>query len=123
MQKEREIPKDRPGWAGNDRPNLSSSLTRLLLNYSAGDSGAGVAGGVGLVVVGLGVNHQSRSALVKQRVRTVAEGDVFGHDRRVGVAHLVHIEVQQVAGMRPHGVVLPVHLALGTLGTQSIESA
>src|SRR6478609_8312732 len=70
------------------------------LDHAAGDAIAGVASRVGLVIVGLGVDHERRAVVVEQRVRLA----LLQRNRRVDdldrkLAALRHIKVRHVAGM------------------------
>jgi len=49
----------------------------LLCNHAAGDAVAGIARGVGLLVVGLGVHHDCRASVAEQRMAVAAERNVF----------------------------------------------
>src|SRR5262249_21183203 len=83
----------------------------LLDDQPAGQAAAGVAGGIGAVVVGLLVDHQARAAGAQQRVGlALLEGDHLGRHGDVRLAVLADLEVRQVAGVRALGVVLAVLL-------------
>ena len=47
----------------------------LFLDHAAGDPSAGISGWVGFVVVRGCVNHDRSAAVVKERIRAVAERD------------------------------------------------
>jgi len=85
----------------------------LLRDYAAGDAVAGVAGGIGLHVVGFGVDHDRRAAVAKERVGAVTEGYIFVFHGGIGFAFHVDSEVQHVAGVVAFGVLESVLLAFG----------
>src|ERR1051326_6654543 len=72
----------------------------LLRDDAAGDAIAGVAGRVGLHVVGLGVNHERRAGAAEERVGAVAERHQLVRERLRRRAGLQHGEVVHVAGVR-----------------------
>ena len=85
----------------------------LLCDHAAGDAVAGVARGIGLHVVGFGVNDDRGAAVAEQRVGAVAEGDVFIFQRHVCVAFHVDDDVFHVAGVVAFGTLQSVLLAVG----------
>jgi hypothetical protein len=88
-----------------------------VLDHAAGDAVAGVAGRIGLVVVGLGVDHQRRAVGVEQRVRLARlERDLAVEDLDREIAVLRHMQVGHVAG-----VALARHHAV--MGVARIEMA
>jgi len=86
---------------------------KLLRDYAAGDAVAGVAGGIGLHVVGFGVDDDRGAAVAEEGMRAVAESYVFVLQGRVGFAFHVDGEVQHVAGVVAFGIIESVLLAIG----------
>jgi len=84
---------------------MSCALRELLCDNAAGDAVAGVAGRIGLVVVGFGVDYDGGAAVAEQRMRAVAEGYVVVLELRAGVAFLIDGEVLHVAGVVAIGIV------------------
>ena len=98
-------PLPRSGWQ-------SQESTDLFCDYAAGDAVAGVAGGIGLQVVGFGVDHDRGAAVAEQRVRAFAEGYVFILQFCVSFALRVYGEVLHVAGVMAFGILQAVLLAV-----------
>jgi hypothetical protein len=61
----------------------------LFCNHSAGYAVAGVAGGIGFVVVGFGVDDDSGAAVAEQRVRAFAESYVLVLHGCIGIAFCI----------------------------------
>ena len=85
----------------------------LLRDYAAGYAVAGVAGGIGLHVVGFGVNDDCGAAVAEERVGAVAESYVFVIEFRGSFAFGVDGEVQHVAGVMAFGILQAVLLGVG----------
>jgi hypothetical protein len=85
----------------------------LFLNHPAGDPVSRIPRGIGLVIIRAGVNYERRPTLVKQRIRSFAQSDHIVGESRLPFPACAHCEVQQVAGMRPFGVILAVLLHRG----------
>src|ERR1700678_4030311 len=100
--------KDSPGGC----PHTKFWFDILLGNYAAGDAVAGVAGGIGLHVVGFGVDHDRSAAIAEQRVGAVGESYIFILKGGVGFAAGVHGQVEHVAGVMAFGILEAVFLAL-----------
>src|SRR3981081_3663610 len=81
---------------------------RLRLNTAADDSCTRVACWVGFIVVCLFVNHNRRTTFVKERVRPVLESNVRIQKRRLSVSAGLHLDVEQVSGVRTFGIVFSV---------------
>lgn len=88
-------------------------MIRLLCDCAAGDAVSGVARGVGLHVVGFGVDDDGGAAVAEDRVGTVAESDVFVLQAQVGFATRIDGEVLHVAGMVAFGIIQSVLLGFG----------
>jgi hypothetical protein len=86
---------------------------RLFCDYAAGYAVAGVAGGIGLHVVGFGVDYEGRAAVAEQRVGAVGEGDVGILERNIGFTGCADGEVLHVSGVMAFGIVEAVFLAVG----------
>ncbi len=86
---------------------------KLLRDHAAGDAIAGVARGVGLHVVGFGVDDDCSASIAEERVRAVAESYVAVFQARVGFAFHIDDEVVHVAGVVAFGILQAVLLALG----------
>ena len=69
-----------------------------------GDAVAGVAGGIGLHVVGFGVDDNRCAAVGEQGVGAGGEGDVVVLEFHAGAVRTVDIEVVHVAGMMAVGI-------------------
>ena len=85
----------------------------LLRDCAAGDAVAGVAGGIGFVIVGFGMDDDRRAAVAEQRLWAVAEIDVIVLKLGVGDASGVHLDISHVAGVMAFGIVESVLLAVG----------
>src|SRR5271170_4182560 len=85
----------------------------LLCDYAAGYAVAGVAGGIGLHVVGFCVDDDRRAAVAEERVRAVAQGYVGVLEGSIGFAVGADGQVQHVAGVMAFGVLQSVLLAVG----------
>ncbi len=80
-------------------------------DHAAGDAVAGIAGGVGYIVVLAGVDHERGAGLLKQRARLVlGERDVLVDDGHLELAARRHDEVRHVAGVVAVGGVQTVLL-------------
>ena len=88
-------------------------LRELFCDHTTGDAIAGVAGGIGLHIVGFRVDYDRRPAIAEERVGVRAEVYVFILQFRVGLAFGVYREVQHVAGVMAFGALQAVLLALG----------
>src|SRR5271165_1183127 len=79
---------------------------RLFRNHAAGDAVAGVARGIGLHVVGLGVNHERGASVGEQRIsfRAHAQYDVGILNGGLGSAVGLHGEVGHVAVVVSGGI-------------------
>src|SRR6266404_9933071 len=103
-------------------PTRSMPAQRLLLNYAAGDAVAGVARGVGLLVVGLRVDHKRCSAVAEQRMAVFAERHVFILCFEMRFAIRPHGEVGVVASMVALGILQSMLLAIGIeVGSRGLE--
>src|ERR1700676_1928865 len=94
--------------AAGECPIARKLAKRLLLNDAAGDARTRVACGVGFIVVCLFMNHNRRTTFVKERVRPIPESSVRIHKRRLNVSAGLHLDVEQVSGMRTFGIVFSV---------------
>jgi len=101
------------GRRNKDGARFGNSGTPLRRDQAAGDAVAGVAGGVGLHVVGLGVDHEGYAAIAEKRVRVGAEGDIVIDDGRLGRAGAADGEVGHVAGVMAVGIFEAVLFAVG----------
>ncbi len=79
------------------RPAVQSRPSqRLLCNHAAGDAVAGIARGVGLLVVSLGVHHDCGASVAVQGMSVAAERDVFIHSTEMCLAVRANREVGNV---------------------------
>ena len=85
----------------------------LLFDHAAGNPRARVAGGVGLVVVPHGMNHERRAAVMEQRIGAEAERHVWYGEIDLRFSAGIHVEVRQIAGVSPHRIILAVLLVSG----------
>jgi hypothetical protein len=83
----------------------------LFCNHSAGYAVAGVAGGIGFVVVGFGVDDDSGAAVAEQRVRAFAESYVLVLHGCIGIAFCIDGKVPHIAGVVAFGIIESVLLA------------
>jgi len=83
----------------------------LLCDHAAGDAIAGVARGVGLVVVSFGVDHDGGATVAEKRIHSVAESHVVILERKPGFSFGIDREVPHVAGVVPFWTVQPMLLA------------
>ena len=89
-------------------------MSFLLCDYAASDAIAGVAGGVGFVVVGFGVDDDRGAAVAEQRVRAFPEGYVVVlRLDSVSLALRVDCEILHVAGVVAFGILQPMLLGFG----------
>lgn len=77
-----------------------SLLPFLLLDDTAGDAVAGIAGGVAHQVVGFRMDHQRSSTVVKERVCAVGERGAFDGEAKLAIAVRTHREIGQITEMR-----------------------
>ena len=82
----------------------------LLRDHAAGDAVAGVAGGIGFVVVGFGVDDDRGAAVAEQRVLAV-EGHVQVLNGCTGAAFCVDDEVLHIASVVAFRIIESVLLA------------
>jgi hypothetical protein len=85
---------------------------QLLRDYTAGDAVAGGAGGIGLVVIGFGVDDDGGAAVAEQRVGVVAESHVVVLHLRVGFAFCVDGKILHVSRVVAFRIFESVMLAL-----------
>ncbi len=85
----------------------------LLRDHAAGNAVARVAGGIGLVVVGFGVDDDCGAPVAEQRMRAVAESHVVVLQFRIGLAFRVDGKVLHVPGVVAFGILEPVLLGFG----------
>src|SRR5580698_2903335 len=85
----------------------------LLCDHAAGYAVAGVAGGIGLHVVGFGVDDDRGPAVAEERVRALAESYVFILKSSVGFTFHVDGEVLHVTGVVAIGIIEAVLLSVG----------
>src|SRR6266849_5150240 len=78
--------------------------TRLLRDDTAGDAAAAVAGGIGLVVVGIGVHDERGRLVAEHRVGAGAERDGLRGDVEAALPRGRHHQVGQVARVRARRV-------------------
>ena len=78
---------------------MNSSPAVLLCDYAAGYAVAGVAGGIGLHIIGFGVDDDGGAAVAEERVGAFAEGYVFVLQGYIGLAVRIGSEVAHVAGV------------------------
>src|SRR3990172_7760688 len=78
-------------------------------NYATGNARAGVAGRLGLVIVGSGVDDEAAADDARRPGRNGNDVDI-GLD--LGPAALVRLERRQVAGMTVRAAVMAVRLAV-----------
>ena len=85
----------------------------LLRDYAAGDAVAGSAGGIGLIVVGFGVDDDGSAAVAEERVGSLTESYVCVLKFRIGLAFRIHSEVLHVTGVVAFGIVESMLFAFG----------
>src|SRR5208282_323277 len=85
----------------------------LLRNHTAGDAVAGIARGVGLLIVGLGVRYDCGASVAEQRMAVAAERDVFILPLEMRFAVRVHGEVGVVAGVVTFRILQSMLLSIG----------
>jgi hypothetical protein len=88
-------------------------LPILLRDHTAGDAVAGVAGGIGLHVVGLGMDYDRSAAVAEERVGAVAESYVCVLQFCICLAFGVYGEVVHVTGVVAVGIFQAVLLVFG----------
>src|SRR6266404_1020677 len=119
----------RSAWTGEGArphtpvPTRFVPAQRLLRNCAAGDAVAGVARGVGLLVVGLRVDHKRCSAVAEERMAVLAERHVFILCFEMRFAIRPHGEVGVVAGMVALGILQSMLLAIAIPGADSQRTA
>ncbi len=72
---------------------------KLFRNHAAGDAVSGVARGIGLLVVGLGVDNERCTAITEYRVAVVAPVDILIKNMEMRFAVRTRGEVGVVAGV------------------------
>lgn len=92
---------------------LNAAPYRLFCNYAAGYAVAGVSGGIGLHIVGFGVDYDGGAAVAEERVGAVGQGYVVVLQLGVGDASIVDVEVFHVASVMTFGILEAVLLAIG----------
>ncbi len=94
----------------------------LLCNHTAGDAVAGIARGVGLLVVGFGVHHESGASVAEQRMAVAAERDVFILPLEMRFAVRAHREVGVVTGVVTfrilQSMLLPIGIEMASRGLE-----
>src|SRR5580658_1851734 len=78
-------------------------VAELLCDFSAGYAVAGVARGIGFVIVGFGVDDDRGAAVAEQRVGAIAEGYVVVLELQIGFAVRVDREILHVTGVMAFG--------------------
>ena len=76
-------------------------MPELLCDFSAGYAVAGVAGGIGFVIVGFGVDDDRGAAVAEQRVCAIAEGYVVVLELQIGYAVCFRKACATLAQHRP----------------------
>jgi len=103
-----------PYCAQDDRSKLGSQKIYVLLcDYAAGDAISGSAGGVGLVIVGFGVDNDGGAAVAEERMGVGAEGYIFVLEFGVGFAFGVDGKIFHVAGVVAFGIIESVLFGVG----------
>jgi hypothetical protein len=93
---------------------MTSQTDILLCNGAAGYAVAGVAGGIGLVVVGFGVDDDCGTAVAEERVGAVAESHIIVLPAEpVGFALRIDLEILHVAGVVAFGILQSVFFTVG----------
>jgi hypothetical protein len=87
-------------------PFVRASSTRG--DHAAGDTRAGISGGIGHVIVRSLVDHQARTVAGEQSVRSIAERNVSENDLDRARLPVGHLEVRHIARVRALGVVAAV---------------
>ncbi len=85
----------------------------LFNNYTAGNTRSSIAGGIGLVIVGVGVDDEGRTLRLKKGVRSITQRDPRDDYLDLRLALGVHGQVLQVARVVPLRVLPAVLLAFG----------
>jgi len=94
------------------RPTPDFGL-ELFGDHAAGDAIAGVAGGIGLHIIGFGVNDDGGATVAEEGMGAVGKGDVFVVHAEFGFAFRIDGKVEHVAGVVAFGIVQAVFLAVG----------
>ena len=100
------------GRSANAETTSRESRAKLLLDHSAGDAVAGIAGWVGLHVVGFGVDYDCGAAIAEERVSVGAEVYIFIGEPDFSFSVGAYGEVGHVAGMVAVGTVKAVLFAV-----------
>lgn len=94
------------------------SRQTLLCNHATGNPIPGISSGVGLHVIGFGVNDDSRSGIAEKRMAVVAKVYILVRERELRLTVSTHGEVGHVTGMATLGilqaVLLPVRIEMWT---------
>ncbi len=85
----------------------------LLLDHAAGEAVTGIAGRVGFLIVGFGVNDHRCTAVGKQGMAVIAERHILVDEGKLRPALGVHGDVGVVAVVVAFGVVEAVLLQVG----------
>jgi hypothetical protein len=83
---------------------------KLFCNYAAGYAVSGVAGGIGLHVVGFGVDYDRGAAVAEEGMGAVAKSHVVILQLGMRDTFVVHVEIFHVAGMVAFGILQAVFL-------------
>src|SRR5882724_8749583 len=84
-----------------------------LFDNTAGDAVAGVAGWIGLLIVGLGVDYERQAAIAEDRMGTVGPGEVFGFGTQADLPVSADRDVGVVASMVAFRIFQSMFLPIG----------
>jgi len=94
----------------------------LLRNHTAGNAVAGIARGIGFLVVGLGVDYEGCASVAEQRMAVAAERDVLILPLEMSFAVRAHREVGVVASVVTfrilQSMLLPVGIEVASRGLE-----
>ena len=84
----------------------------LLCDRAAGYAVTGVAGGIGFIVIGLGVDDDGGAAVAEEGVRAIAEGYIAEREPQMRFALGVDSDVFHITRVMAFGILKPMLLAL-----------
>src|SRR5437667_2696929 len=93
-------------------PFLGTAIAHLFCNQATGDAVAGVARGIGLAIIGFGVDYERGPAAGEYGMRTVAKRYTSSDYRISGVAFAAHGEIRDITRMGAFGILQAVMLSV-----------
>jgi len=98
--------------SANAETTFTETRAKLLLYHTAGDAVAGIAGWVGLHVIGFGVDYDCGAAIAEERVSVGAEVYILIREPDFGFPIGAYGEVGHVASVVAIGIVKTVFFAV-----------